>query len=243
MVDGYAEGTGAFSKATGRVPGEEAGADKPRYRRFQRDLIAPHCGRTVAEIGAGLGEFAEVLTGLDRLIVSDVDPDAVSVLRQRFADRPEVQVHRLDVESGLHLDEPVDTVITINTLEHIEDDAGAARAMSGVVRPGGNLIAFVPGYDRLYGDFDRRVGHVRRYSPSTLRAALVAGGLAPTVVRPVNFLGAFAWWAAVRHGGAGTPDPRLVRAYDSLVIPATRAIERLVRVPFGQSILAVATVR
>ena len=94
-------GVGAFSQATGRVAGEEAGPDKPHDRRFQHDLIVAHCGRSVLEVGAGLGEFAEQLSGLDRLIVTDVDPEAVAVMRRRFAGRPEVQVCQLDVEVGL----------------------------------------------------------------------------------------------------------------------------------------------
>jgi SAM-dependent methyltransferase len=238
-IDGV-HGAGAFSQATGRVAGEEAGPDKPRYRRFQHDLIFEHCGRSVLEAGAGLGEFAEQLTGLDRLVVTDVDPDAVAVMRHRFADRPEVQVRQLDVESGVELDEPVDTVITINTLEHIEDDAETLRSLARLVVPGGTIVAWVPGYQQLYGDFDRRVGHVRRYTPATLRGSLTAAGLEPTVVKPVNLLGGIAWWAAVRRGGTGSPNPRLVAVYDRLLVPATRALERRVRVPFGQSILGVA---
>jgi SAM-dependent methyltransferase len=238
-IDGV-HGAGAFSQATGRVAGEEAGPDKPRYRRFQHDLIFEHCGRSVLEAGAGLGEFAEQLTGLDRLVVTDVDPDAVAVMRHRFADRPEVQVRQLDVESGVELDEPVDTVITINTLEHIEDDAETLRSLARLVVPGGTIVAWVPGYQQLYGDFDRKVGHVRRYTPATLRGSFTAAGLEPTVVKPVNLLGGIAWWAAVRRGGTGSPNPRLVAVYDRLLVPATRALERRVRVPFGQSILGVA---
>ena len=74
---------GAFTSATGRSL-EEGGADKPRYRRYQYDLIAPHCGRSVLEVGAGLGEFASQFTGLDRLVVTDVDPDAVTLLKSRI---------------------------------------------------------------------------------------------------------------------------------------------------------------
>ncbi|HEY2725117.1 MAG TPA: methyltransferase domain-containing protein [Pseudonocardiaceae bacterium] len=235
-------GAGAFSQATGRVAGEEVGSDKPRYRRFQHDLIAEHCGRSVLEVGAGLGEFAEQLTGLDRLVVTDVDPEAVALMRKRFTGRPEVQVRQLDVEQGLELDEPVDTVVTINTLEHIEDDAQTLRSLARLVVPGGTIVAWVPGYQQLYGDFDRKVGHVRRYTPATLTASFRAAGLTPTVVRPVNLLGGIAWWAAVRRGGTGSPDPRLVAIYDRVLVPATRAIERLVRIPFGQSVLGVAQV-
>ncbi len=242
MTTDGTRGAGAFSQATGRVPGEEAGADKPRYRQFQHDLIVEHCGRSVLEVGAGLGEFAETLTGLDRLVVTDVDPDAVAVMRQRFAGRPEVAVRRLDVERGLQLDEPVDTVVTINVLEHIEDDAETVRSLARLVAPGGNIVAWVPAYEQLYGDFDRKVGHVRRYTPASLTATFEAAGLRPTHVRPVNVLGGLAWWAAVRRGGTGAPDPRLVAVYDRVVVPLTRLLERVVSIPFGQSILGVAEV-
>jgi hypothetical protein len=95
---------------------------------------------------------------------------------------------------------------------------------------------------RLYGDFDRKVGHVRRYTPRTMRAAVERAGLRVLDVRPVNFLGGLAWWLAVRRVGAGRPDPRLVWLYDNVVIPTGKTIEAVVRPPFGQSVLCVADV-
>ena len=82
-----AEDRGAFTAATGRQL-EAAGRDKPRYRRYQYDLIAPHCGRTILEVGAGLGEFAEQFDDVDRLVLTDVDPGAVDLMARRFAGRP-----------------------------------------------------------------------------------------------------------------------------------------------------------
>jgi hypothetical protein len=84
------------------------------------------------------------------------------------------------------------------------------------------------------------VGHHRRYTPASLRATVEAAGLVPDVLRPVNLLGGIAWWAAVRRGGAGSASEWLVRAYDRLVVPVTRALERHWRPPFGQSLLCVA---
>jgi SAM-dependent methyltransferase len=232
------DGSGAFTRATGRDL--EGGTGQPRYRRYQHDLIAPHCGRSVLEIGAGLGEFAAQFRGLERLVVTDVDPDAVDVLSRRFADRPEVQAVRLDLAGGRPDLEPVDSVVAINVLEHIDDDAAALRAMAALVPPGGRVVLWVPGYQQLYGEFDRLVGHVRRYTPATLRDAFVRAGLVVDRAHPVNLIGGIAWWAAVRRGGASRPDPRLVRIYDRWAVPATRALERVVRIPFGQSVLGVA---
>ena len=60
MTDGS---RGAFNQATGRNLEDTSGADQRRYRAFQLELIEPHCGPSVLEVGAGLGEFAAQLTG------------------------------------------------------------------------------------------------------------------------------------------------------------------------------------
>jgi SAM-dependent methyltransferase len=240
-VGQVSEHAGAFNNATGRDL-EQGGADQPRYRRFQLDLISPYCGRSVLEVGAGLGEFAQGFTGLDRLVVTDADPGAVELLAARFADRPEVEAKQLALGSELSIDKPVDSVIAINVLEHLEDDAGALRSLAELVVPGGTIVLWVPGYQQLYGEFDRRVGHVRRYTPATVSDAVLRAGLQVEVAKPVNLLGGIAWWAAVRRGGSTAPNPRLVAIYDRFVVPATRLIESRVRVPFGQTVLCVARV-
>lgn len=234
---------GAFTRATGRaVSGEDGGADKPRYRRYQYDLIAPHCGRSVLEVGAGLGEFAAQFTGLDRLVVTDVDPDAVAVMKTRFAERPEVEVQQFDLAGRARLDRPVDSAVAINVLEHFEDDAHVLAVLARSVVPGGTIVLWVPGYPSLFSDFDRRVGHVRRYTPATLRDAIARAGLVCELSRPVNLLGGVAWWAAMRLGRVQGPNGGAVGLYDRVLVPATRVVDRLLPIPFGQSVLAVARV-
>ena len=78
-----------------------------RYRAFQLEHIAPHCGDSVLEVGAGVGEFAAQFSGLRRHIVTDVDPAAVDRMAERFRDRPEVSARVFDLAAGpLELDEP-----------------------------------------------------------------------------------------------------------------------------------------
>ena len=236
------EHCGAFTAATGRQL-EAAGPDKPRYRRYQYELIAPHCGRSVLEVGAGLGEFAEQFDDLERLVVTDVDPAAVAVMGRRFAARPEVEVRQLELGKRPNLAQPVTSVVAINVLEHIDDDVGALRSLATAVEVGGSLVLWVPGYQQLYGEFDRRVGHVRRYTPSSLAEVVRRAGLDVELVKPVNLLGGVAWWLTVRRSGVSSPNPRMVAVFDRCVVPVTKALERLVRVPFGQSVLCVARKR
>lgn len=218
------------------------GADAPRYRRYQFDLIAPHCGRSILEVGAGLGEFAAQFQGLSKLVLTDTDPVCLDALRQRFAGRAEVEVRPLDLQASLQSLPAVETVLAMNVLEHIPDDRAALRALATTVLPGGSIVVWVPAYPSLYGEFDRLVGHVRRYRPEQLQQVVVDAGLRVQLLHPVNFLGGLSWWVAVRTGRTTNPRASLIRIYDRVVVPAERALERLLTPPFGQSILCVARV-
>jgi SAM-dependent methyltransferase len=216
----------------------------PRYRQWEYDLVAPYLGRSVLEVGSGLGYFAEKLaeSGIARLVLSDADQQCRERLREIYAGRPDVEVASVTLPGSIDIGDPVESVVAMNVLEHIEDDAQALRDLAEVVRPGGRIVLWVPAYMQLYGDFDRKVGHFRRYTPATIHAAVERAGLRVRVTRPVNLLGGLAWWIAVRRGGAGRPDPRLVWLYDNIVVPTSRTIERLLTPPFGQSVLCVADV-
>lgn len=219
------------------------GTDAANYRAYQLGLIAPHLGASVLEVGTGLGEFAAQLCGLERLVVSDTDPLCLAALRRRFAGRAEVTVAAMDLDGSITLDAPVETVLAMNVLEHIEDDIAALKELSGLLMPRGGIVLWVPAYPALYGDFDRLVGHFRRYTPATLRPVVEQAGLTVDVLHPVNLLGGLAWWAAVRLRRQGSADPRLVRLYDRFVVPTTRVLERRAHPRFGQSLLCVARAR
>lgn len=221
--------------------GLEAMTGAPRYRRFILGMMRPHRRGTVLEVGSGLGDLASGLDDAEHLIVTDVDPYCLSVLHDRFDGRPGVEVRRFDVLAD-RLEEPVDTAIAVNVLEHVVEDRRALRNLAASVRPGGTVILFVPGYPSLYGAYDRAVGHVRRYTPRSLQGVVEAAGLRVETLRPVNLLGGLGWWLGMRLFGCSAPREPLVRVYDQVVVPLTAWIERRWTPPFGQSVFCVARV-
>jgi SAM-dependent methyltransferase len=218
------------------------GTAAPRYRKWQIDLVSPHLGRSTMEIGAGMGHFSAELAnvGLDRLVLADTEAYALEGLRRRYARRDEIEVVELELPGAVNIGEPVDSIVAMNVIEHIDDDVSAMRDLSAALNPGGRLIIWVPGYPQLYGEFDRKVGHFRRHTPDTMRAHVERAGLGVQLCRPVNLLGGVSWWLAVRRGGVGYPKPSLVWAYDNIAIPVTRTLERVVTPPFGQTVFCVA---
>ena len=105
--------------------------------------------------------------------------------------------------------------------------------------PGGQVLLVVPAYPSLAGAFDEALGHLRRYTPDSLRDAVETRRPGPRGHPPgqpprrPRLVG--------RRPGRppGPPHPALVRLYDRLVVPAERLLERRLQPRFGQSILCI----
>ena len=221
----------------------ESVASAYNYHAWLRYLAMPHLGSHPLELGSGLGDYAQAYleAGIPRITVSEADPVRLGMLRRRFESRPRVAVLQLDLRAAPEREHS--SVVAFNVLEHIEDDVGALRAASGLVRPGGSVVMLVPAFALAMSDFDRRVGHYRRYTTKTLRAAFGQAGLAIDRLHYVNAPGLPAWIVGMRLLRMTPGDGRLLRVWDRLVIPAARRAESRWTPPFGQSVFAVGRVR
>src|SRR5262249_52388387 len=129
-----------------------------------------------------------------------------------------------------------------NVLEHIPDHVTALRAMGALVRPGGAVVLIVPAFPSAMSDFDRAIGHQRRYTRRSLGEALQAAGLRVEHLRYVNPVGLIGWYVTVKTLKMRPRNGFALRAYDRAIVPVARAADRL-SLPFGQSVFAVARVR
>jgi glycosyltransferase involved in cell wall biosynthesis len=214
--------------------------DAHNYRNWVFEFIEPYLGSEVLEIGAGRGTFTELLAADGRKVTAtELSERAVHQLEQRFAGRPEVRPVHGDV-LGQAGDRPYDSVVMINVLEHIADDVGALEQVAASMQPGGHLVLYVPALTRLYSEFDRRIGHHRRYKRSTLATVVSRAGFEVVDVRYVNSLGAAAWWAFAKKLKRTPTQGWSVRAYDRVAVPVVRRIESKRPPRIGQSLLCVA---
>lgn len=212
-----------------------------RYRRWLGSELGRRCGPTVLEVGAGDGEVGLAVREYGRrVIASDIDPDALATLRERYGD----DSMRIDltVEPDPALAGRFDTVLHANVIEHLDDDASALVGMARCVRPGGTIVGFVPSTPWAYGAHDAAIGHRRRYTKPTLAAAHARAGLAVEEIRAFNIVGLFGWWFTGRVRGRVELPGASVAGFDRLVVPWLSALERRVAPPIGQSLICVARV-
>ncbi|MBI2704456.1 MAG: glycosyltransferase [Actinobacteria bacterium] len=214
--------------------------DAGNYADWIVELIAPHLGPRVLEVGAGHGTMSVRLRDLAAsLTATELSARSADLLRERFAGDPKVSVVEGDIATAA-AHGPFDSAVMVNVLEHIPDDIGALRDLHDAIAPGGTAAIYVPAYEVLYSDFDRRIGHCRRYRRSTIVQALTTAGFEMVSVRYLSLPGALAWLVVARLLGRQPTNPRIAGLYDRVAIPVLRRVEARWEMPAGQSLLAIA---
>lgn len=193
----------------------------PKFNRWMADTILPYVGRSVLEIGAGMGNMTRHLCPHRKLYVAtDVSDDYTEQLRNLFRHRPSVCVRRLDAtmpEGFVAFEGQMDTVVCLNVLEHIEDDAATLVSIRTLLGPDGRLILLVPNDPRAYGTIDKEIGHFRRYTPASLQALLTARGFAVDDILKFNRVSMPAWRFTGQVRKARTLSRGALRVFDRFV--------------------------
>ncbi len=209
-----------------------------RFNAWVADLVAPAVSGRVLEIGCGTGNFTGLLAERATSVTAvDLNPEYVEAARRRWDGDPRLSFHCRDATAA-DWDAEFDTIVLLDVLEHIEDDAGFLGALYRALRPGGTLILKVPSGEWLYGSLDRAIGHHRRYTKASLGRALGNAGYLDPDCLYFNWLGILGWWFNGRLLGRTTPPAAQVGMIEKLV-PLLRGLERAVPLPLGLSLIAI----
>ncbi|HET6152428.1 MAG TPA: class I SAM-dependent methyltransferase [Marmoricola sp.] len=195
---------------------------------------------TVLDVGSADGPSVSWMRERGRRIALDLDFAALS--------RGDVCGTALQMPFR---DESFDVVAAFDVLEHCDPEAQALSEIVRVLRPGGRLLIAVPAYEWAWTSFDRDIGHHRRYTRRRLTNALEAAGLE---IRRSTYMFAATLplftaerlLRKVRRPG-DDPDtelPEVSALAERILLGLCRADRRLLRkrnLPFGSSVVAVAT--
>lgn len=216
------------------------------YHEWIFELMKPFLGRRVVEVGAGTGGFSELLLKHETDELSLVEPSEMfDALRERFsgvANQGSVRLLKgvFSRLAGEIMSRRPDSIVYNNVLEHIEDDIRELELVRDVLEPGGKVLIFVPAGRFLFSEFDRRIGHFRRYSRRELVKKVEQAGLRVLEVRKVDSLGVLPWFVKYRLLRFTSMEPRMVRLYDVAAVPVLRRLESVIRPPFGKNLFLAA---
>ena len=156
---------------------------RERRHLLARQVRAMPPGRAL-DIGAAAGGNTRVLIdrGWDAIALEYSEEGA------RIAGARGVPVVRADALTLPFPDTCLDLVVAYDVLEHIRDDDRAVQEFFRVLRPGATALVAVPADPQLWSAHDEAVGHVRRYTRSSLVPLLERNGLHVAAVESWNVL-------------------------------------------------------
>ncbi|MGB8295308.1 MAG: glycosyltransferase [Polyangia bacterium] len=172
-------------------------ARAPRFSAWMGDVIRPHCGPRVLEIGSGTGNLTRQLVPRALYVASDINPQYLDSLRGLIPDRPYLRVSNTDItkrESFPAMPGGFDTVVCLNVVEHVDDDGAALRNIREVLAEDGKAVILVPHGPKLFGTLDQVLGHQRRYTEDSLRQLAEQTGFVVEEMIHFNRAGWPAWW-------------------------------------------------
>jgi len=207
--------------------------------------LKPFLGNNILEIGSGIGTFSKFIIDQGKTVtLSDLNDSYINDLKEKYKGNPSVSV--LQADAG-RIDEAVngkkfDTVVAVNILEHLENDDEAFKRIKKILLPGGRLIFIVPAHVLLFSDFDKKIGHFRRYSRKELEKKLIEKGYAIEFIEFMNAVSVLGWFFSFKVLKRVKMPTLQVKIADAL-IPFISFFEKIIKVPFGLSIFCVARVR
>jgi SAM-dependent methyltransferase len=212
-----------------------------RWKRYWSRYVAPYVRGRVLDVGAGIGSNLRFLIDrTTRWVCVEPDPALAGRLEALVAGsewRNRCVVRHGTLESLPDLG-GFDTILYIDVLEHIPDDAGELRRAAAALAAGGHLIVLSPAYPWLYSEFDAAVGHCRRYTTSALRE-LTPSGLRLLRVGHLDSLGILASAMNRVLLRRATPSPEQIATWDRWLVPASIVADRCSGYTVGRSIIGI----
>ena len=131
------------------------------FRKYQVSLILKYINGNFVEVGAGKGGLVPYYKKIPKSVtLLEPEKKLFKILKKKFYSRKiKIKNHTVNKLKSYY-----DTIIYYDVLEHIKKDLSEVRTASKKLKKNGYLIFNVPAYQSFFSEFDRSVGHYKRYN-------------------------------------------------------------------------------
>ncbi len=213
------------------------------WKRYWAKKLWPYLGKSVLEVGAGLGGNTAMLCAnraFDSWLCLEPDSNFAQLLQDLIGTGGLPSncsvicgtIHELEVAHQF------DTILYIDVLEHIADDKAEVARAAELLSIGGCLWVLAPAHQWLFSAFDAAIGHHRRYNKDSL-TRLTPASLSLERIEYLDTVGMIA--SAANRGllRQDIPSFAQIKFWDSVMVPMSRLVDPVTRFRLGKSIIAI----
>ena len=194
-------------------------------------------GNKILDFGAGIGTLStlyEKMSGIKPICI-EIDLENRKYLKSKGF---------VVFKSIFNSKNNFDAIFSSNVLEHIEDDQKTLNDIYKKLNKDGLLFLFLPAFEMLYSDMDKKVGHFRRYSAHDIKKKLEKAKFQIVYCCYLDSLGFFASFVMKIIGydeKKGIGSPKSLKFYDKYIIPISFFLDKIgLKFFFGKNLILLA---
>jgi len=211
------------------------------WKKYFSEILSDFIKGNVLEVGSGLGETTPYLINdtVTSLTAVDPDPEHAEIISSkiRSGKLPEICRSACGTLSIFKADK-FDTIIYIDVVEHIKDDAMEISLAKNLLTDSGYLLILAPAIPFLYSDFDISLGHYRRYTKNQLNSTCQELNLEPVLLRYIDSAGA-ALSAGKKLLRLTSHSSKEILTWDRYFIPISKISDIFLKNIFGRSVIGI----
>jgi len=208
-----------------------------KYRSYRIQLLIKYVGKNILEVGAGRGKIIETLS-LDssrKFTLLELDNSFYEFLIKNL----QSEKIRIMNKNSNSLREKFDTIIYLDVIEHIENDEEELDVALSLLENNGYLIIIVPAFQFLFSDFDKNVGHFRRYNKNFFKEYRKKNNLEIEQLKYFDIIGFFIIFLSKFLKLTNSKKTILGIKIWNFLIPVSKFLDKLILHNLGKSIICV----
>ena len=207
------------------------------WRNYTYLLIKKFIGKKILEVGAGIGSFTKIyIKASSNTTLSEIDSFNYETLKKTFDSQKNIKVENKLIDQ---FSETFDTILYLSVLEHIEDDQKEILITLDKLEDKGHLIICVPAHNYMYSNFDKEIGHFRRYEMNFFNTL----NLNNANIKKSFFIDSFGhllyFFNKLLFSKEVYPSKIKVFIWDKIFIPITYIIDFFSFYKFGKNIICI----
>ena len=207
------------------------------WRKYIFLLIRKYFSDDFLEVGAGIGSFTKnYFTKFNNIILSEIDANNSDRLKKEFNNCKNIKISNNSIKD---INKKFNTIIYLNVLEHIKNDILEINNALEKLNVGGHLIILVPAGSKLYGKFDKAIGHHKRYELDFFKNNKFQNAKIADLYC-LDCFGYFLYFVnQLIFKKEVYPSKFKIFIWDKIFTPVTILIDYLLRYKFGKNIMCI----
>lgn len=212
------------------------------WKRYYGTFIDPYIKGRVLEVGAGIGSTTTYLCdgNHEEWLCLEPDPILYNELKDKIDAKklPACCKSKKGVSADIDATEKYDTILYIDVIEHIEDDRQELANSVKHLNTNGHLIVLVPAHQFLFNEFDKAIGHYRRYNKKKLLSAAPAD-LQLQKLFYLDSVGLFASMMNKYFLKQEYPTMKQINFWNRSMVPISKITDRIINYTLGKSLIGI----